>query len=98
MDGVFSAEKYKELLPNGYTLIDVRTAEEYNEGFIENAINYDFYADNFLQNFNQFDKEKPMLIYCRSGGRSGQTYTQLKELGFKQVVDLKGGYSEWPYK
>lgn len=77
-------------------LIDVRTPEEFNEGHIENAVNIDFYSDQFIDEINKsLDKNKTVFLYCKSGGRSGKAYTMLKENGFKEVYDLKGGYSNW---
>ncbi|MBT8229455.1 MAG: rhodanese-like domain-containing protein, partial [Bacteroidia bacterium] len=53
-------------------LVDVRTPEEYEAGHIEKATNIDFLADNFEQNIQEINKDRPVFIYCRSGGRSGQ--------------------------
>ena len=76
-------------------VVDVRTPEEYNEGNIENAININFYDDNFLDQFANYNKEIPIFVYCRSGGRSGKASKKLSELGFKKVYDLEGGYLNW---
>lgn len=98
-DGVVSAEQFSKLLKNASSqLVDVRTPEEFNEGHIEKAVNHNFYDDDFLQNFADFDKNKPLLIYCRSGGRSGKAYKLLKKEGFSVIYDLEGGYSKWPHK
>jgi rhodanese-related sulfurtransferase len=35
------------------------------------------------------------MLFCRSGGRSGEAASLLKEMGFKQVYDLNGGYNAW---
>lgn len=75
-------------------LIDVRTPEEFEEGHMQNALNIDFYADNFLTQFSQFDKEKPVYIYCRSGNRSGKAAKKLSAAGFNKIIDLKGGVLE----
>lgn len=76
-------------------LIDVRTSEEFNEGHIKNAVNIDFYKSDFITQMNKLDKNKPVYIYCRSGGRSGKTATQLKKQGFTEVYDLEGGILDW---
>jgi len=76
-------------------IIDVRTPEEFSEGYIENAININFYDDNFINQFANYNKEEPIFVYCRSGGRSGKASKKLLELGFKNVYDLKGGYLNW---
>lgn len=76
-------------------LIDVRTPKEYEEGHIENAKLIDYFSDNFKENLQQLDKEKPVYLYCRSGHRSGNSAKILKDLGFKEIYDLKGGYMAW---
>jgi len=76
-------------------LIDVRTAEEFKEGSIDNAVNIDFYADNFLDQFNNYNKNEAIYIFCRSGGRSAKACNQLAEKGFTKIYDLEGGYLNW---
>ena len=80
----------------GAQLIDVRTPKEYNEGHIGAAKNIDFYGATFKTQMEKLDRNKPVLLYCHSGGRSGQALTMLKSMGFKEVYDLKGGWSSWP--
>lgn len=77
-------------LPN-VTVIDIRTAEEFESGHIEQAINIDFYASDFRDQISNLDKNKSYAIYCRSGNRSGQALTMMKTLGFTDVIDLDGG-------
>ena len=43
----------------------------------------------------QLDKEKPIAVYCKSGGRSGGASKLLLELGFKEIYDLEGGILNW---
>ena len=80
-------------------VIDVRTPEEFVEGYIENAINIDIYnSNNFLDEIQKFDKNSDVYIYCRSGARSYQACEILKQFGYKNVFNLVGGISEWNYK
>lgn len=79
-------------------VVDVRTPEEYSEGAIESALNINFYDENFLDQFANYNKDEPIFIYCRSGGRSGKAAKKLSELGFKKVYDLQGGYLNWTKK
>jgi len=78
--------------------IDVRTPGEYDAGHIEGAVNWNFYAPDFQSKFQDLDKNKAVYVYCRSGGRSGKAARQLQRMGFKKVVDLKGGILAWPYE
>lgn len=80
---------------DSYITVDVRTAQERlpeNGGKVfENSINIDFYAVNFQEELSALDKNKKYLIYCRSGNRSGQALSMMKEMGFMEVIDLGGG-------
>ena len=78
-----------------FMIIDIRTPEEFNEGYIENAVNIDFYSDTFKEDLDKLDKNKTYLIYCRSGNRSGQAMPIMKGLGFKEVYNLSVGIKEW---
>ena len=44
------------------------------------------------------DKEKPVYLYCRSGKRSASAAEKLKEAGFTEVYNLKGGILAWKEK
>jgi len=76
-------------------LIDVRTPKEYEGGHIENATLIDYFSSNFKETLLTLDKEKPLYLYCKSGGRSGKASKILAELGFKEIYDLNGGYKAW---
>lgn len=79
-------------------LLDVRTADEFNAGHLDGAINIDFYSPNVKDEFSKLDKDKTVYIYCRSGGRSGKSAAILKDLCFKDVKDMEGGYMAWSGK
>ncbi len=77
-------------------LIDVRTQGEYNRGSIKGAVLIDYWGDGFLTKvIEQFDKSKPIYLYCKVGGRSSKAAQLLVENGFKTVYSLDGGYSNW---
>lgn len=84
-----------EKADNTIQLIDVRTPEEYKDGYIKDAININFKDDDFIDQVSKLDKDKPIYVYCMVGGRSGQSAAQLKEAGFKKVYDFKGGFKQW---
>ena len=79
----------------GFVVIDVRTPEEYAGGYIETAINLDFYSETFAAELDKLDKDKTYLIYCRSGQRSGQALDVMAELGFAEVYNMLGGMVQW---
>lgn len=76
-------------------LIDVRTPEEYANGYIKNAKNINFNDDDFIEQMSKLDKNKPVYVYCKLGGRSGKAAIQLKEAGFVKIYDFKGGMKQW---
>lgn len=85
-------QKMKE---EGVQLIDVRTPSEYAEGHLANAVNININDSDFKAKIEALDKTKPILVYCKSGGRSGRACSQLKEMGFTTITDLDGGITDW---
>ncbi|HLV70354.1 MAG TPA: rhodanese-like domain-containing protein [Xanthomarina sp.] len=79
-------------------LIDVRTPEEFSEGFIKDAQNIDFYSDTFKEDILKLDKTKPVILYCKSGRRSADCSEKLIEAGFVKVYDLEGGITQWKHQ
>lgn len=75
--------------------IDIRTAEEHEEGTIGEAVNIDFYSDDFLKKMNSYDKTQEIIIFCQSGGRSAEASELLKEDGFQNIIEFQGGYEEY---
>lgn len=91
-----SADAFKELMKvENSQLIDVRTPEEYAQGKIGDAKNINFYDGDFRDRIAGLDKKAPVLIYCASGGRSGKAVSMMKEMGFVEIHELKGGYRAW---
>ncbi len=78
-----------------FQLLDVRTPEECAEGMLDNALAMDFYEDSFEAELNTLDPNVPVLVYCRSGGRSGKTMDILQSKGFVEVYNLDGGITAW---
>lgn len=76
-------------------LVDVRTEGEYLEGHLKNSHNICVTDDNFKDQVASLDKEKPVYVYCKKGGRSAQAAEILKDMGFKKIYDLKGGILLW---
>lgn len=76
-------------------LIDVRTQGEYAEGHIAGATNIDIYSETFESEISNLDKNTPVYVYCRSGGRSGKAMSIMKAMGFVEVYNLTGGMNAW---
>lgn len=79
-------------------LIDVRTPEEFAAGALPNALNINFYNDNFKAEMDKLDKTRPVFVYCAKGGRSGEASEICKGMGFKLIYDMEGGYMAWTAK
>jgi len=80
---------------NDAILVDVRTEDEYNSGYIENSLNIDYFSNDFSVNADKLDKSKPIILYCRSGKRSSMSANKISKLGFKEIYNLEGGILEW---
>jgi phage shock protein E len=78
-----------------FFIIDVRTPEEYADGHIPGAINRNLNAPTFRDDIDKFDKNNIYIIYCRTGVRSAAARDIMKELGFKNIINVTGGYVEW---
>jgi thioredoxin 1 len=76
-------------------LIDVRTPQEYDQGFIEQALNIDYKNSGFHTRIGAMDKTRPYFVYCLSGGRSNAAADYMRSHGFSQVYELKGGLLKW---
>lgn len=79
-------------------LVDVRTTQERNDGFIKQSQNIDFNSPTFDEDIEKLDKSKPVILYCRSGVRSAKCAKKLKAAGFVKVYDLQGGITQWSFK
>lgn len=78
-----------------FLLIDVRTPEEYQEETIPSAININVENDSFRSEVEKIDKNTPLIIFCKSGGRSETAAEILNNLGFTNVKEIEGGFEAW---
>ena len=88
----------KKMVSEKYVLVDVRTEKEFDDGHIEDALNIDYFSDTFSDEINNIGLENPVLVYCRSGNRSGKSMKIMSDLGFKEVYNLIGGIKGWKAK
>ncbi len=74
-------------------LVDVRTPQEFKQGHIDGAININVMDPSFKDEMAKLDaKNKPLMLYCRSGNRSGRAMRILKNEGYTNMYNLLGGY------
>lgn len=93
-----SQEQWEEQLENDDNafILDVRTPEEVEEGYIPNATNIDIYlGQGFLDELDKLDKSKNYYVYCRSGARSAQACALMNNAGFGNAYNLEGGFMNW---
>ena len=78
-----------------WLIIDVRSAEEYAEGHVPGAINiaHSEMADNLDKILAH--KNKPVVVYCRSGYRAGKAAKVLLKNDFTEVKHLDGDMLGW---
>lgn len=89
----------KELKKKEIVLIDVRRPEEYAEGHIQNAklLPVQELSEKKIDELG-VKKDDEILLYCRSGGRSGHALHTLQAAGYKHVRHLDGGILAWQEK
>lgn len=94
-----TAEDAKKIMDSDedYILLDVREQDEFDEGHIPGAIlipytEIDNRAEEMLT-----DKDKQILVYCRSGRRSKIASESLAKLGYTSIKEF-GGIIDWPYE
>lgn len=92
---VDAVEFHQLYTDKGGQMVDVRTAEELQGGYIPNAVNIDFYNENFEKQLAELDKDTPVFVYCAAGGRSGKAMNMMKDQGFKEIYNLSGGFGSW---
>ena len=78
----------------GYILLDVRTKEEYESGYIPGAINIPLSDINENVVSSLPDKSQMILVYCRSGNRSRQASDKLSRQGYTNIIEI-GGINSW---
>lgn len=94
--GTFAVDKKEVIsfIKDGALIVDVRSSEEYASGHYSNAKNIS--VDQVESRLKEFgDKERKIVVYCRSGGRSSKAKGILEANGFKNVVN-GGGLSDMP--
>ena len=86
-------EEVRRLIQEGALLVDVRSEQEFKSGHLEGAVHIPH--TEVAKRLAEFgpDKQRPIVVYCRSGGRSGKAQAVLQSNGFTKVVN-GGGYQQ----
>lgn len=86
-------EEAKRLYEEGVPFIDVREVEEYAQARIPKAALLPL--SEFMARYGEIPKDRPVVLYCRTGNRSWQAAAWLASLGYDQVLNLEGGIVRW---
>ena len=92
---LISVEEVYEIITNNedYFILDVRNQDEYDEAHIEGVV---LISVNTLESrLSELPEDKPIIVYCKTGGRSAAAAEILVENGFTEVYDMDGGITEW---
>lgn len=99
------SEHLRALQADGVPVIDVREPEEFAAGRVPGAVNIprgvlEFQVDghpalNFRTDPHLSHRREPVIMYCRTGGRSALAAEALRRLGFDRPLSLAGGYTQW---
>ena len=92
-------EKAKKIMDSGeeYIILDTREQDEFDEGHIPGAILIPYTEIENKAEEMLPDKDKLILVYCRSGRRSKIAAESLAKLGYTKVKEF-GGIIDWPYE
>ena len=94
-----TAEKVYEIFKtqkDNYIILDVRTKEEFDSGHLDSAVLIP--VDDLGARYGEIIKNKPVIIYCKSGIRSAKAAVILVNNGFSTVYDMTGGIDAWKSK
>ena len=93
-----SQEQLLSKPPEGALILDVRTPGEYADGHVPKAVNISH--DQLASRLSELDsdKDRPIVLYCRSGKRAGMAASVLKKAGFRNLYHLEGDMLGWHAK
>jgi rhodanese-related sulfurtransferase len=97
--GVLGRLGIKQITPKeldqkkGMMLLDVRSDKEYEQGHIPGAAHVPL--PEIGDRVKKLKKDKDLVVYCRSGNQSIWAIKRLMGMGYKNLYNLKGGYSAW---
>lgn len=91
-----SIDEFEKAINTGTVqILDVRTAGEYNSGYIKKSLQADWNnRAQFDDRTQHLDKSKPVYVYCASGARSDRAAAALRAKGFT-AINMEGGLNAW---
>lgn len=76
-------------------ILDVRTAQEFQDGHIKNARNMDMKQPEFLKNIEKLDRNARYVVHCRTSNRSTVAANWMRQKGFKNIYLISDGFIGW---
>lgn len=76
-------------------VIDVREADEFEQGHLKNAVNIPRGTLEFKIADTVSQADTPIVVYCKTGGRAALSAQALHTLGYQNVTSIEGGYEAW---
>ena len=76
-------------------LVDCRTPGEFAGGSLPGAVNVDFRSPRFRESAQALPGGQAVYVFCQAGGRSARAAEVFRELGYRRVVDMEGGYGAY---
>jgi LPXTG-site transpeptidase (sortase) family protein len=94
VENISVGEVYEIMTGSGdYIILDVRTLEEFGQGHLEGAAHIP--VNELEGRLSELSKERPIIVYCKSGGRSSTAANLLIEKGYTRIYNMSGGITEW---
>ena len=87
---VKAASSGLELIESGALLIDVRSEEEFKSGHLEGSVNIPHTDLDALKAAIGSEKDRSVVLYCRSGNRAGRVLDALAKLGYTEIYNATG--------
>ena len=85
-----AAKQAWPMIEQGILLIDVRTSKEFSQGHIDGALNIPWEQTEKLMSAIGHEKQRPVVVYCRSGNRSGKAKAVLEKQGYTNIFNATG--------
>lgn len=78
-----------------FVIVDLRPAEQYARGHIQNAINIEYQSEEFATTLDELEREHIYLLYSQTDQTSGKVLDMMAALGFREVYNMLGGMGRW---
>ncbi|MBN2039450.1 MAG: rhodanese-like domain-containing protein [Spirochaetes bacterium] len=95
IESVSVNEAKNNLGKKGVVFLDVREPKEYKAGHLPGAINIPRGLLEFFVTKDISDKNTKIFVYCKTGGRSALAAATLVKMGYKNVINVDGGWVAW---